>query len=292
MYTHSNGIITRILDENYECYHEEADTRIFFHLNKCSPQQKILIKSLDTDVLIICLGNIHKFKEQEVWITTKTNNEINYVNCTQLAEKLGSSVCRALPGFHAFTGCDYTAAFVRKGKIKAYNLLLENEEYQNMFEHLTNPEDINDKEKTDLVQRFTNEMYNVKNNDVNVARFELFLKFFASTTDKENFYKGMINFNSNNIPPCWKTLTQKILRTIFVNAMWQNATEPICTLYDPTECGWQVNESSKLEPLWYIGPSAPLKVEEILSCQQYEEESEESEEERNDNFDDNDVDDY
>lgn len=79
---------------------------------------------------------------------------------------------------------------------------------------------------------------------------------------------------------------------MFVNAMWQNATEAVCILYDPTECGWQLNESSKLEPLWYIGPSAPLKVEEILSCQQNEEESEESEEERNYDFDDNNVDDY
>ena len=40
----------------------------------------------------------------------------------------------------------------------AYNLLLENEEYQNMFEHLKNPDDINNKEKIDLVQKFTNEM--------------------------------------------------------------------------------------------------------------------------------------
>ena len=75
-------------------------------------------------------------------MTTKNNNILGYINCTELAEKLGSSLCRALPGFHAFTGTDYTAAFVRKGKIKAYNLLTQSEEYQYVFQHLTDPDDI------------------------------------------------------------------------------------------------------------------------------------------------------
>lgn len=135
----------------------KGENENFFHVNKCLPQQKLLIKSVDTDVLTICHGNIHTFKEQKIWITTKKrkNKQINYINCTQLAEKLSLSVCRALPGFHAFAGCDYTVAFVGKEKIKAYNLLLQNEEYQNMFEQLTNPEDINNEQTTDLVQKFT-----------------------------------------------------------------------------------------------------------------------------------------
>ena len=33
-----------------------------------------------------------------------------------LAEKLGSSVCQALPFFHALTGCDTTSAFKNVGK--------------------------------------------------------------------------------------------------------------------------------------------------------------------------------
>ena len=84
---------------------------------------------------------------------------------------------------------------------------------------------------------------------------------------------------SIKIPHCWKTLSQKILRTVFVNKMWQNATEPMCILYEPTECGWQLNSENKLEPLWYKGPAAPLKVEEILRAEMNTEESEgESEE--------------
>ena len=125
VYTNNNGTISRDQNDNYKCYHEEADTRIFLHLKKCPQNAKVLFKSVDTDVLIICRGNIHKFDSLDIWMTTKNNNEIGYINCTELAKKLGSSLCQALPGFHAFTGSDYTAAFVRKDKIKAYNLLLK-----------------------------------------------------------------------------------------------------------------------------------------------------------------------
>lgn len=83
----------------------------------------------------------------------------------------------------------------------------------------------------------------------------------------------MINFDSSNIPPCTKSLSQKILQTILVNAMWQNATEPKCILYEPTECGWQHNEDNKLEPLWYDGQAAPLKVNEIISNNENEDET-------------------
>lgn len=179
-----------------------------------------------------------------------------------------------------------------KEKLNHTILLIQNEQYQNIFQHLTNPEDIFNKDKTDIIQKFTNEMYKVENCSVNSARFAQFLIFFASTSDNDAFYKGMINFNSSNIPPCWKTLSQKILRTIFVNAMWQNATEPTCILYDPTECGWQLNEENRLEPLWYVGQAAPLKVEEIISNNENEDESEESEDDRHYDCDDINFDDY
>ena len=34
--------------------------------------------------------------------------------------------CAALPGLHAFTGCDSVSAFAGKGKGKCYNLLRKN----------------------------------------------------------------------------------------------------------------------------------------------------------------------
>lgn len=75
---------------NYECNHEEADTRIMFHISKVLPTSNILVKAFDTDVLIILLDNIHKVSETEIWLAgspnkTTNNKDFNCVNCTELA---------------------------------------------------------------------------------------------------------------------------------------------------------------------------------------------------------------
>nr|CAH7712903.1 unnamed protein product [Callosobruchus chinensis] len=36
--------------------------------------------------------------------------------------------------------------------------------------------------------------------------------------------KNVKKFESSQLPPCWRSLQQKILRTIYVTSMWQNAT--------------------------------------------------------------------
>ena len=51
----------------------------------------------------------------------------------QLYQKLGEKFCKALPAYHAVTGCDYTASFSRKGKIRPLKLLEKDEEIQEAF---------------------------------------------------------------------------------------------------------------------------------------------------------------
>lgn len=123
---HENSV-NKTGETKYECYHEEADTRIIFHASKAEPGSRILIKASDTDVLIILLGNMHKLMESESFLasstTKKTNNQfVDCINCTDLALKLGIKLCQSLPAFHAFTGCDYTAAFSNKGKVKPFQI--------------------------------------------------------------------------------------------------------------------------------------------------------------------------
>ena len=46
---------------------------------------------------------------------------------------MGKTFCQSLPGYHAFTGCDYTASFSRGGKVKALKMLGKNVKFQQMF---------------------------------------------------------------------------------------------------------------------------------------------------------------
>ena len=45
-------------------------------------------------------------------------NTRRYISTRQLMQYMDSETADALPGLHALTGSDYTAAFVGKGKVK------------------------------------------------------------------------------------------------------------------------------------------------------------------------------
>lgn len=74
-------------------------------------------------------------------------NVIHCVNFTNLYTELEDDVCRALAGFHAFAGSDYTASFYRKSKIKPFDYLNKNKKVQYIFTSLTKPSEIDNDEK-------------------------------------------------------------------------------------------------------------------------------------------------
>lgn len=48
-----------------------------------------------------------------------SKNTLQYINVNQLYGKIDDPVCKSLPAYHAFTGCDYTAFFSWKEKESA-----------------------------------------------------------------------------------------------------------------------------------------------------------------------------
>lgn len=170
------------------------------------------------------------------------------VGCSKLATALGPDLCRALPGFHAFTGCDYTAAFIQKGKARPYKLLQKNDHLLNVFASLKDITDLENENTIDTLQEFTSQMYSIKNcKRVDSARFEIFQKLYSGNELNDVFLKKVRGFDSNLIPPCYRSLKQKFLRTIYVTSMWLNATSPNCVTFSFEEYGWEMRE--KLQPL-------------------------------------------
>ena len=64
------------------------------------------------------------------------NNSRRFIDVTNLSITLGSHVCDALPGLHAFTGCDFTSSFLGKGKVKPYEYMQKSTGFQHAFERL------------------------------------------------------------------------------------------------------------------------------------------------------------
>lgn len=109
----SNGMILTQELPQLSSDHEEADTRMLLHAHQVSEfADTIIIRSSDTDVLILCLS-MNEHMHSSMYLMTG----ISCINVSHLSNILGISVCSALIGLHVFTGCDSTSAFKHKGKM-------------------------------------------------------------------------------------------------------------------------------------------------------------------------------
>ena len=161
--------------------HEEADTRIIGQLGLISTPANVVITTSDTEVLAITIGNIYKIRRGitlylEVGLVTK--NTLRYINVTAISAKLESPLSEAIPGFHAFTGCDYCPAFSRNGKIGPLKIVENSLSFQRAFaifgRHETLPQ-----WAIEEVEKFVCHMYGKKRIDfVDDARLESFKKMY------------------------------------------------------------------------------------------------------------------
>ena len=130
----------------YYVKHEEADTRMIDHVGQLPSETNVVVRTVDTDVVVIALGCFHQLQDRRIWVESgiQSKNNLKYISIKQLFDQLGEPLCKALPFYHAFSRCDYTFSFNRKGKIKPFKLLEQNPELQEEFFNLPHSEDISD----------------------------------------------------------------------------------------------------------------------------------------------------
>ena len=118
----ADDVVHRDPVDGLKSNHEEADTKICIHA-KAADQiaDNIIVRASDTDIAVILLHHCHTFNAR-VWIDagTAAKNNRRFIDISAISVSLGPELCAALPGFHAFTGSDYTSAFVRKGKVRPF----------------------------------------------------------------------------------------------------------------------------------------------------------------------------
>lgn len=274
----TNAAVLETLSDTFSCpAHEEADTKIIYHLCKVNRAASVMIICSNTDILVILLGNYHKIHEgTTVWISTGTKKNYKMLNVTKLHEELGDSVCKSLPAFHAFTGCDYNSSFYNKGKLRPFKKLCDSIEYLHLFENfgdkLENLEDDFNK-----VQTFVCDIYNCKpkrkheNINVNSARLATFLKCYKVTNIQEPFSKKSLKkFDASSLPPSEVELKQHYLRAIFVATIWKNADKKDPQLTEnserlsPENFGW-IKENDAYNIQWFKGLQIPEPIEDIVA---------------------------
>lgn len=161
-------------------HHEEADTKICLHsLSADRENYSIVVRASNTDIEVILLYHCSKFRST-LWmdIATISKNNRRYVSLTAIWKELGPDLCAALPAFHAFTGSDYTSAFVRKGKVRPLATLEKQPDYQKSFRVMATSTTVSNRTKA-AFQRFTATLYGAKdsaNTRLNEWRYKKFMK--------------------------------------------------------------------------------------------------------------------
>ena len=226
-------------DSLQPCTHEEADTRLVLHVYNAAKAgyKRLSIRTVDTNVLVIAVSFWQNLSCDELWIGFGTRKHFRYIAVHEIANTLGPEKSRALPIFHALTGCDTTSAFHGKGKKTAWETWSSFPDITDAFLLVTDLGQEISEETFTVFERFIILMYDrtSSRSNINCARQYLFTK------------KGL---QICKIPPIQDALRQHIKRAMYQSVhVWRQAlvTEPV--LPKPDEWGW-VMSGSVCNPLW------------------------------------------
>ena len=181
-------------------------------------------------------------------------NKGKVIDINKIDSGVGISVCQALIGMHAFTGCDTVSAFAGKGKAKVLKMLTHSKDYQDTFMELGREWDVS-LEIMNKLKCFTCHLYAPKTSStkVNELRYHLFCA-----------KKGEVE--SHPLPPCKDCLVQHALRSNFQAAIWRRCLEQNPSIPIP---GWK-NEvegsDTQLVVHWMTGQPAPQASLDLLAC--------------------------
>ena len=238
------------------CSHEEADTRLLLHVADVVThgRTRVVVRTVDSDVLVLCIA--HKFNipnMAELWVAFGTGQKFRLIPAHIIAEQLGRVKSAALPGFHAFTGCDTVSCFNGRGKRTAWDTWLAYPEATLAFAHISLPVVFIPDDVSDIFERFVVLMYRrtSSNSTVNQERKELFTS---------------LNRSIDNIPPTSAALTQHVLRAAYqAGHCWGQALIGVVDLPSPDKWGW-IRANDEWLPLWSLLSEASLACRELLRC--------------------------
>lgn len=258
-------IVQRTIDDMLSCSsHEEADTKTVFLACQLPQGSTTIIRTSDTDILVIMLANVEHLNESvRVWMDLGVGNARRYIDVSALSVQLGSMLSRALPAFHALTGCDFNPALYKRGKKRPFDILRKSEIFQKALADVGSDRcDIQTIFPT--LQSFICHMYGLKKlADVNEARFDIFNKTYKVHDTSKPFSLDVRNYDACNLPPCQSELYQHCLRTRYIVNLWRDAYKSDITDLAPIDHGWNEN-NNKLEFTWFIGNQLPDAYENVV----------------------------
>ena len=230
---------------------EEADTRLFFHAKHASDESAahtIIIMSSDTDVMVLAIYFQREIQSSILMQRQANKKKWKFVDIRSIQHQLGSDICQALPGFHAFSGCDTTSGFVGKTKKSFFKLLTSKEPFRDAMKNLGNAMPVTDSLINGCKAAIC-KLYKSECDDVNRVRYDMLSK----------------GAESHELPPTKDALVLHIKRANYQSHIWKMSLVPGFVAPSPTSHGWLVKDGV-LTIQWMTKDPAPTAVLEFISC--------------------------
>ena len=257
--THGENVLTNTNLEDTQllpCNHEEADTRMFVHIqhavmNGC---KDIVMYSTDTDIAVLAISTFSKLELNKLWIGFGRNKDFRWPPIHEMVTSLKVPVS-ALPFFHAFTGCDTVSAFRGKGKKSAWQTWEVFPDATEVFVRLGRMPDSITEDDMEILEAFVCILYDRATSTfgVNDARFELFAR-------KQRSFDAL--------PPTRDALFQHTKRAAYQSGhVWSQVLVSNQDLPSPENWGWlKDKDSGTWKPKWTILPPVASSCQELLKC--------------------------
>ena len=211
----------------------------------------------------------------------------------EIYEKIGDSLSLALPGFHACFGCDYLAAFSRKGKIRPLKLLEQDVAAQEAFAGLGECTPEVATEDAVIIEKFLCAVYGKKNlSSIDEVRLHIFADKYKPKKENQCI-TNVKKLDGSSMAVRWQ-FEEKVKRTSFVASRWLSSIEPLEPPMSPLDYGWKLVDG-QYRINWFDGEAAPNSLDIILNDddgdnEEIEQVENETDDEIEDSSDENDED--
>ena len=142
-------------------------------------QRKILIQTVDTYIVALAMSVAQGVQPgDELWLTFRTGKSFLYLASHKMAAGLGPEKARALPMFHALTGCDTVSSFAGHDKKTAWAIWAVLPELRDALLKASSARSTTPEGILHCIKMFVLLLYNQTSNcnDIGEARKKLFAK--------------------------------------------------------------------------------------------------------------------
>ena len=239
------------------CTQEEADTRILLHACDAAKHgyDKIMIRTVYTDVVVIAAAMYHDLGLSELWIAFGTGKNLRYLPIHSLCNSIGKQQSKSLLMFHALTGCDQVSFFAGRGKKTAWETWKHFEIVTPAFESLCEAPAIVDVDKSlPILERYVVLLYDRVSacSSVDDCRRELFTK------------KGR---SIESLPPSRAALLEHVQRAAYqAGHCWGQSLVANPVLPWPNNWGWEKSSAGEFIPYWTSLSEVSSTCRELVKC--------------------------